>query len=450
MFKSMISSIVMRSMQKKINAQTISETDVQAVLKEIRIALLDADVNLLVVKNFIKAIREQTVGQTVEPGQDLQKWLLKVIKQELINILSQPSQEITSKRPLKVMVVGLQGSGKTTTCGKLAVWLKKQFQQKAMLVALDIYRPAAIDQLATLAEQTESVFFAKGTQAPDQTTKEAVKTFKESGCQAIICDTAGRLQTNQELMDELVAIKNELHPDEILMVVDGLSGQEIINVAKEFHNRLKLTGFIITKLDSDARAGAALSLTSLLEVPIKLMGTSEKLTGLEQFHPERIASRILGLGDVMTLVEKAEEVFDKQSLTKTVSKMFLGKMDLEDLLLYMEQMNQMGSVSSIVKMLPGNLTVSDDHVESIEAKVKLWKVLINSMTREERRHPKLINRDPSRKQRIIKGSGRKMDELNKLMKEWSKLQTKTAEMGRMLKGGKNPFSGFGGLGGLGF
>ncbi|WP_462216935.1 signal recognition particle protein [Mycoplasmoides genitalium] len=443
MFKAMLSSIVMRTMQKKINAQTITEKDVELVLKEIRIALLDADVNLLVVKNFIKAIRDKTVGQTIEPGQDLQKSLLKTIKTELINILSQPNQELNEKRPLKIMMVGLQGSGKTTTCGKLAYWLEKKYKQKTMLVGLDIYRPAAIEQLETLSQQTNSVFFAQDTQPVAKTTKAALSAFKTAKCQAIICDTAGRLQTNETLMDELVSVKNELNPDEIIMVVDGLSGQEIINVAQTFHKRLKLTGFIISKLDSDARAGAALSLASLLQVPIKLIGVSEKLDGLEQFHPERIANRILGLGDVMSLVEKAEQVFDKKDLTKTISKMFLGKMDLEDLLIYMQQMHKMGSVSSLIKMLPANFSVSEENAELIENKIELWKVLINSMTREERRHPKLINRDPNRKQRIIKGSGRKMDELNKLMKEWNKMQLKATEMGKLLKTGSNPFGGFG-------
>ncbi|WP_027119823.1 signal recognition particle protein [[Mycoplasma] testudinis] len=440
MLKSMIASIVAKKMRRRLDLQTIQKDDIADVLKEIRIALLDADVNLQVVKKFIEDIEQKAVGQMVNVGQDPQQIFLTIIKDELINILGRKTQGINyALKPLKIMLVGLQGSGKTTSIGKLATLLKTKHEKNPLMVALDVYRPAAIEQLRTLSQEVKCNFYEKGTQAPATTAIEALELAETQNNDAILFDTAGRLQTNQELMDELVSIKKAVHPDEIIMVVDGLSGQEIINVATEFHRVLKLTGIVITKLDSDARAGAALSLTSLLDVPIKFTGIGERLGSLDLFYPERMADRILGLGDVMTLAEKAADTVDEKDAMKTMQKMLSGRMDLDDLMKQMSAMSKMGSLGSIMKMVPGAGKISDDKIEEVEQKLGIWKIMMSSMTLKERRQPKLLQRDSSRKVRIIKGSGRKPDELNKLLKEWDTASKKMEQMGKMLQKGRNPF-----------
>ncbi|AFP75890.1 signal recognition particle protein Ffh [Mycoplasmoides gallisepticum CA06_2006.052-5-2P] len=441
MLKSMISSIVTKSLKKRLLNQTIKEEDLTEVLREIRIALLDADVNINVVKTFIKAIKEKAIGQAVDRNTDVHAYFLKIIKDELVNILGKDQQPLkTDKKLAKIMLVGLQGSGKTTTVAKLAKFLNKQKQKNSLLVGLDVYRPAAINQLNTLAEQINMPFYNEGLSDPVKTAKNSIEIAKEKNCDLIIYDTAGRLQTNVELMNELVNIRNTVDPDEIILVVDGLSGQEIINIATEFNNYLKLSGIIITKLDSDARAGAALSLRSILNVPIKFTTSGEKLDAIELFYPERIADRILGFGDVMTLAEKAQEVYDEKSTMKTFEKMLSGRMDLEDLLQQTQSITKMGGLGSLVKMLPGFANkISEDKVEEATQKIHVWKILMSSMTLKERRNPKLLMKNPSRKSRIIKGSGRKVEELNKLLKDWQNASGKMEEIGRMLKANKNPF-----------
>lgn len=267
------------------------------------------------------------------------------------------------------MMVGLQGSGKTTTCGKMAHYLITKHQKKPMLVALDIYRPAAIEQLATLAKQSKSGFYQRGTQETPKTAKESLNFINTNQYDTLIFDTAGRLQTNETLMKELQDIKKNINPDEILLVVDGMSGQDVVNVAKEFHSKLNLTGIIITKLDSDARAGAVLSLTSILDVPIKLTGVGEKITQLDKFHPDRMADRILGLGDMITLAEKASDIIDEKTAKKSLQKMLSGKMDLEDLMKQMEQFQKIGSMDSIVKMMPGEHKISEEKIIQAEQKM---------------------------------------------------------------------------------
>ena len=269
------------------------------------------------------------------------------------------------------MLVGLQGSGKTTTVGKLAHYLKNKYEKKPMMVALDIYRPGAIDQLKTLASEVQCDFYDKGEQNPIITANEVLNVAKEQNIDSILVDTAGRLQTNEELMNELVEIKKAISPDEIILVVDAMSGQEIINVANEFNRYLKLTGIIITKLDSDARAGAALSLISLLDIPIKFTGVGERLGSLDMFYPDRMADRILGLGDVISLAEKAIDHIDEKDTTKTLQKMLSGKMDLEDLMRQMNAMNKIGSLNSIMKMMPGSLNLNTNKIDEIEEKIKI-------------------------------------------------------------------------------
>lgn len=443
MLKSFISNIVAKHMSKKLNDMYIKEEDITELLKQIRISLLEADVNLLVVKDFIKNIRAQAVEQIVPKGMDPQQFMLTIIKEELTKILGSKNVPINFKtKPLKIMLVGLQGSGKTTTAGKIANYTKTKNSSKPLLVALDVYRPAAIDQLHTLAEQTNVDFYQKGNQNPVITAKEAMRFAENNSNDVIIFDTAGRLQTNEQLMNELVNIKNAVHPDEILLVVDAMAGQDMINVAKEFNDILSLTGFIITKLDSDARAGVALSLIHLLNVPVKLTGSGEKLGSLDMFYPERMADRIIGLGDIMTLAEKANDVIDEAQTKRSLTKMFSGKMDLEDLMIQMQQLKKIGSLGSIVKMMPAMQNIADDDIDTAEERIRIWYILINSMTAKERKNPILFKKQPSRKERVIKGSGRKPDEFNKLINQWEKMRKQMEDIGKELRRGKNPFAKF--------
>ena len=443
MLKSFISNIVAKHMSKKLNDMYIKEEDITELLKQIRISLLEADVNLLVVKDFIKNIRAQAVEQIVPKGMDPQQFMLTIIKEELTKILGSKNVPINFKtKPLKIMLVGLQGSGKTTTAGKIANYTKTKNSSKPLLVALDVYRPAAIDQLHTLAEQTNVDFYQKGNQDPVITAKEAMRFAENNSNDVIIFDTAGRLQTNEQLMNELVNIKNAVHPDEILLVVDAMAGQDMINVAKEFNDILSLTGFIITKLDSDARAGVALSLIHLLNVPVKLTGSGEKLGSLDMFYPERMADRIIGLGDIMTLAEKANDVIDEAQTKRSLTKMFSGKMDLEDLMIQMQQLKKIGSLGSIVKMMPAMQNIADDDIDTAEERIRIWDILMNSMTAKERKNPILFKKQPSRKERVIKGSGRKPDEFNKLINQWEKMRKQMEDIGKELRRGKNPFAKF--------
>jgi len=440
MIKSFISNIVAKHMSKKLNDMYIKEEDITELLKQIRITLLEADVNLLVVKDFIKNIRQKSVDQMVPQGMDPQQFILTIIKEELTKILGSQNVPLNyDRKPLKIMLVGLQGSGKTTTAGKIATYCKTKQNKKPLLVALDVYRPAAIDQLETLAKESNVDFFQKGTQNPVITAKEAMSLAAENNNDVIIFDTAGRLQTNKELMDELVNIRNAIHPDEILLVVDAMSGQDMINVAQQFNGTLNLSGFIITKLDSDARAGVALSLIHLLNVPVKLTGNGEKLGSLDIFYPERMADRIIGLGDIMTLAEKASDVIDEAQTKKSLTKMFSGKMDLEDLMLQMQQIKKMGSLGSIAKMIPAAQNLADSDLESAEERIRIWTILMNSMTLKERKNPILFKKQPSRKERVIKGSGRKPDEFNKLINQWEKFRKQMEDIGKELRKGKNPF-----------
>ena len=440
MIKFFISNIVAKHMSKKLNDMYIKEEDITELLKQIRITLLEADVNLLVVKDFIKNIRQKSVDQMVPQGMDPQQFILTIIKEELTKILGSQNVPLNyDRKPLKIMLVGLQGSGKTTTAGKIATYCKTKQNKKPLLVALDVYRPAAIDQLETLAKESNVDFFQKGTQNPVITAKEAMSLAAENNNDVIIFDTAGRLQTNKELMDELVNIRNAIHPDEILLVVDAMSGQDMINVAQQFNDTLNLSGFIITKLDSDARAGVALSLIHLLNVPVKLTGNGEKLGSLDIFYPERMADRIIGLGDIMTLAEKASDVIDEAQTKKSLTKMFSGKMDLEDLMLQMQQIKKLGSLGSIAKMIPAAQNLADSDLESAEERIRIWTILMNSMTLKERKNPILFKKQPSRKERVIKGSGRKPDEFNKLINQWEKFRKQMEDIGKELRKGKNPF-----------
>ncbi len=417
----------------------ITESDLKDVLKEVKFALLEADVNYKIVKDFIKVIEEKAVGQDVlkslTPGQQV----VKIVKDELVDLLGGEESKISfsSNPPTIIMLVGLQGSGKTTTAGKLANLIRKQ-GKNPLLVACDVYRPAAIKQLQVVGKQLNVPVYAnEQTKDVVQIAKQAINIAISKLNDVIILDTAGRLHIDEELMQELKNIKTSVKPHEILLVVDSMTGQDAVNVAESFSNNLGIDGVVLTKLDGDTRGGAALSVKKITGKPIKFAATGEKLSDIEEFHPERMASRILGMGDVLSIIEKAEETFDQEEALKMEEKLRKQKFDLEDYLAQLRQMKKMGSFSSILKMLPGmgalkNIKVDDKEFDKVEA-------IICSMTLEERRNPKILN--GSRRLRIAKGSGTQVQDINKFMnsfemtqKMMKKLTGNKGAMKKMMKG----------------
>ncbi|WP_341492528.1 signal recognition particle protein [Mesomycoplasma ovipneumoniae] len=419
---------IQSSLKKIQKSVTINEQDLAEIIREIRLALLEADVNLLVVKNFIAQVKNQVLTNGLTSKLNPQQEFLKILHQNLVSVLGVSAKPINfAKNPTTIMLVGLQGSGKTTTTAKLAVYARqKNFSKKILLVACDTYRPAAIDQLKQLGKQVSiDVFYIEKT--PVEIAKDALIYSKNNNYDLVIFDTAGRLSINAELMTELVEIKKAVKPDQILFVLDALSGQDIINVAETFHKEINLTGSIITKLDSNARAGAALSITHLLKIPILFIGSGEKISALELFHPNRIADRILGMGDVMSLLEQAEENIDKQTVKKLSHRMFSGQFNLDDLLNSLAQIQKIGKFSKIIKMIPGlSGKINASQIDEVEEKMKLYKILISSMTHEERKKPKLL-KNPSRRNRIIRGSGRTGAEFNRLINEFESMSKKMSE-----------------------
>ncbi|XBE78118.1 signal recognition particle protein [Mesomycoplasma ovipneumoniae] len=419
---------IQSSLKKIQKSVTINEQDLAEIIREIRLALLEADVNLLVVKNFIAQVKNQVLTNGLTSKLNPQQEFLKILHQNLVSVLGVSAKPINfSKKPTTIMLVGLQGSGKTTTTAKLAVYARqKNFSKKILLVACDTYRPAAIDQLKQLGKQVSiDVFYIEKT--PVEIAKDALIYSKNNNYDLVIFDTAGRLSINSELMNELAEIKKAVKPDQILFVLDALSGQDIINVAETFHKEINLTGSIITKLDSNARAGAALSITHLLKIPILFIGSGEKISALELFHPNRIADRILGMGDVMSLLEQAEENIDKQTVKKLSHRMFSGQFNLDDLLNSLAQIQKIGKFSKIIKMIPGlSGKINASQIDDVEQKMKLYKILISSMTLEERKKPKLL-KNPSRRNRIIRGSGRTGAEFNRLISEFESMSKKMSE-----------------------
>ncbi|UVO15683.1 signal recognition particle protein [Mesomycoplasma ovipneumoniae] len=419
---------IQSSLKKIQKSVTINEQDLAEIIREIRLALLEADVNLLVVKNFIAQVKNQVLTNGLTSKLNPQQEFLKILHQNLVSVLGVSAKPINfAKNPTTIMLVGLQGSGKTTTTAKLAVYARqKNFSKKILLVACDTYRPAAIDQLKQLGKQVSiDVFYIEKT--PVEIAKDALIYSRNNNYDLVIFDTAGRLSINTELMTELVEIKKAVKPDQILFVLDALSGQDIINVAETFHKEINLTGSIITKLDSNARAGAALSITHLLKIPILFIGSGEKISALELFYPNRIADRILGMGDVMSLLEQAEENIDKQTVKKLSHRMFSGQFNLDDLLNSLAQIQKIGKFSKIIKMIPGlSGKINASQIDEVEQKMKLYKILISSMTHEERKKPKLL-KNPSRRNRIIRGSGRTGAEFNRLINEFESMSKKMSE-----------------------
>ncbi|NQZ65982.1 MAG: signal recognition particle protein [Mycoplasmatales bacterium] len=431
-----------KSMAKVKSKRVLSEEDILRVTREIKMALLEADVNLIVVKQFIKSVKEKVIGSEIIGKLNPSQQMIKIVKDELVDVLGGKTKEVKiSGNPSIIMMTGLQGSGKTTTSAKIVKYLtKKEGKTKPLLVAADVYRPAAIDQLIVLGKQLKIDVFSKGNNAdPRDIVKEALKKAKTENYDLVIIDTAGRLSINEELMKELVDIKKIAKPHEILFVADALSGQDVINVASTFNERLSITGTVITKMDSDARGGAALSIRKLLNIPIKFIGTGEKISALDLFHPERMADRILGMGDVLSLIEKAEEVIDEKKSKKIMNRMMSGNFNLDDLMDQLTQMKKMGKMSKIIKLIPGmNGKISEDKLKSSESKLILYEILISSMTQEERRNPRLL-KSASRKVRIIKGSGRSAQEYNALINEFERMSKQMKQMAKSMKEGSfNP------------
>ena len=409
----------------------LNEKDIEEAMREIRIALLEADVSLPVVKDFIAKVKVEALGEkvvkSVTPGQ----MVIKIVHDELIKLLgSEDSCELNFQAvpPVCILMVGLQGSGKTTTSAKIANKLKNK--KKVLLVSLDVYRPAAQEQLAQLANQigVASLPIVKG-EKPEAITKRAISEAKKGGYDVIILDSAGRLQIDQELMNELKEVKKISNPTEVLLVADAMIGQEACNVAKEFNEQVGITGLVLTRIDGSARAGAALSMKMVADVAIKFLGTGEKIEDIEEFHPERLAGRILGQGDVVSLVEKAMEKVDHQEAEKMAKKMMKGKFDLEDMLAQLRQIQKLGSIGSIMGMIPG-LSKFKNQIEEAGADnlIKKQEAIILSMTKAERANPDIIK--ASRKKRIAMGSGVEVHEVNKLLKSYEQMSTMMKKMGK--------------------
>lgn len=415
----------------------LSEKDVKDALREVKLALLEADVNFKVVKEFISNATQKAIGVEILEGLNPGQQVIKVVKDELISLLgnSQSLLTFSSKSPTIYMMVGLQGAGKTTTTGKLAGLLRKQGKQP-LLVACDIYRPAAIKQLEVVGKTYNIPVFSLGQQNPLDIAKASIEYAKSNGNDIVIIDTAGRLHVNEELMEELENIKHQVHPQEILLVIDAMTGQDAVNVASIFDEKLGIDGTIITKLDGDTRGGAALSVRAVTKKPIKYIGMGEKLEDLEPFHPDRMVSRILGMGDILTLIEKAQQVYDEKEVLALEKKMRNLDFDLNDFLSQMQQVKKMGSIKDIIGMIPmpGINKINLDELNLNEKTISHVEAIISSMTKEERKKPNIIN--SSRKKRIAKGSGRNVQEVNKLLKDFENAKNAMKMMNGMMKGKK--------------
>ena len=399
----------------------ITEDNISDMMREIRLALLEADVNYKVVKEFTNTVKEKALGEEVASSINPGDLFVKIVKDELTELLGGEQADIClNGNPAILMLVGLQGSGKTTTIGKLANFLRKKHAKKPLLVACDVYRPAAIDQLKQIGKQLNIEVYEEGKGNPVEISRNAINYAKENHYDYVLIDTAGRLHIDEELMDELENVCLEVNPDEILLVIDSMMGQDAINVITGFHDKLPLTGVILTKLDGDTRGGVALSVRHLTHVPIKFIGVSEKLDGLDSFDPERMAGRILGMGDIVSLVEKATEAIDEKEAEKTAKRMQQGKFDLEDFLSTMKQMKKLGPLENLLKLFPGAKKMGLTNVKIDPKQLAHIEAIVLSMTPKERRHPEIIK--ASRKTRIAQGSGRSVQEVNKLLQQFDQMK----------------------------
>lgn len=439
-----LSDKILGSIKKLKGQNRISEANVEEAVKEIRLSLLEADVNFKVVKSFIDRVKTAALGQevlgSVHPGQQF----VKIVHEELVRTLGGGSVEINAREnPSVLFLVGLQGAGKTTTAAKLALYIRQKLGKKPGLVPADVYRPAAIDQLKTLGKQNDlPVFPSEVGMKPEEILEKAKNWARDNMIEVVLVDTAGRLQIDEELMGELGRLKNIWSPQEILLVADAMLGQQSVNVAEGFHSRLGLTGLVLTKVDGDARGGAALSIRDVTGVPIKFLGVGEKVAALEVFHPDRLAQRILGMGDVLTLVEKAQEVMDEKTARESARKIMKKEFSLDDFLAQIQSLKKMGGFETVLKLLPGmgdlakqmkKMTPPDDEIKKIEA-------IIRSMTLQERRQHKILN--ASRRQRIATGSGTQVSDVNKLIRQFEesqKMMNTMMKMGMGRGGMRMPF-----------
>ena len=405
----------------------ISEENIGEVTREIRLALLEADVNYKVVKEFINNVKDKALGEEVKNSLKPGEVFVKIVKDELVSLLGNEAEPLIVVKPMTIlMMVGLQGSGKTTTTGNLALLLRKKYGLKPLMVACDVYRPAAIDQLKQLGKELNIEVYSEGKGNPVEIAKNAVEYAKENGYNYVLIDTAGRLHIDENLMGELQDINKAVDPNEILLVLDSMMGQDAVNVITGFDEVLPITGSILTKLDGDTKGGAALSIRHLTNIPIKFIGVSEKMDGLEAFYPERMANRILDMGDLMGMIEKAESVIDEDEALKTAQKLQKGKFDLEDFLNSFKQIKKLGPLENLIKLIPGAKKMGLSNVNIDPKDLAHIEAIILSMTPAERKNPDLLK--SSRKRRIAAGSGRTVEEVNKLLKQFDKMKIMMKQM----------------------
>ena len=407
---------------------SLTEADINAAMREVKLALLEADVNFKVVKEFVASVKEKSLGEEVMASLNPAQQVIKIVNDELTELMGGTGTKLTySPKGFTIyMMVGLQGTGKTTTCGKLAKWLKKN-GKKPMLCACDIYRPAAIDQLEIVGESVEvPVFTMRDCKDPSKIASEAIKDAERKGYNVLIIDTAGRLQIDEALMEELEQLKKTVRPHEILLVVDALTGQDAVNAAEGFNNRLGIDGIIMTKMDGDSRGGAALSTKKVTGRPIKFVGMGEKMDELQEFHPERMASRILGMGDMMSLIEKAQEDYDEKKAEELERKIRKNKFTLEDFLEQMGQIRNMGGIAKVLDMMPGMGKAKSEDIARGEQEFKQFEAIIQSMTKQERENPQILN--ASRRKRIAAGSGQSVQKINQLIKRYDEARKMMRQM----------------------
>lgn len=428
---------------KKIKGQSkLTESNMDDMLKEVRIALLEADVNYKVVKEFLNNIKEKALGEKVFTKLNPGEMVIKIVRDELVELLGSDNCELhyNKNKPTIIMLVGLQGSGKTTTAAKLANLMKNKLNKKVLLAACDVYRPAAIDQLDQLATSLKVDLVNLGSKVdPVDIAKKAKEKAYNDHYDVLILDTAGRLQIDEPLMLELKNIKSNVAPDEILLLTDAMAGQDSVNVAKTFNETLGLTGVVMSKMDGDSRGGAALSIAHVTGVPIKFIGVGEKITDLDIFYPDRMAERILGMGDILSLIDKVQENVDEKEAKKGVQKFMSGQFTLDDMLKQMKQVQKLGSLGGLMKLIPGAPKITDDQLSKAEKEMKDFETIINSMTKEEREHPEILKN--SRKVRIAKGCGKTNADVNRVLKRYDTMKDMMKKMKGMPKNGKMPMPG---------
>ncbi|MGB3516424.1 MAG: signal recognition particle protein [Elainellaceae cyanobacterium] len=433
---------------KKLRGQDkISDANIQEALREVRRALLEADVSLQVVKDFVAEVQTRAQGAEVISGVRPDQQFIKLVYDQLVEVMGETNAPLAQAEdgPTIVLMAGLQGTGKTTASAKLALHLRKQ-DRSTLLVATDVYRPAAIDQLITLGKQINVPVFELGSDAnPVEIARQGVARAREEGIDTVIIDTAGRLQIDQDMMGELAQVKEMVKPHEVLLVVDAMTGQEAANLTRTFHEQIGVTGAILTKMDGDTRGGAALSVRRISGQPIKFIGVGEKVEALQPFFPDRMASRILGMGDVLTLVEKAQEEVDFAEAEKMQEKILSAQFDFDDFLKQMRLLKNMGSLGGLMKLIPGMGKISSDQLEQGEVQLKRSEAMINSMTKEERKNPEILSGSPSRRKRVAQGSGHSLNDVSKLVSDFQRMRTMMQQMGS----GQMPGMGMPGMGGMG-